>query len=427
MQEELLHYIWKFKKFDFTNAKTTEGDELVLVSVGNHNHLSGPDFFNAKLRIAGQLWAGNVEIHIRSSDWYFHAHETDKNYDNVILHVVWEDDVAIYRKDESRIPCLELKSLVLPSVITTYNGLMLTGDKWINCEKDFPNFGDFELDNWLEYLYFDKLEDKSKVIKELLQSSKNDWEATLFKLLAKGFGLNINGEAFLNMAEKLDFAILKKLSTNLFQLEALFFGLSGLLEKQMEDPYFSKLKREYAYLSHKFNLDNASCIKPKFFRLRPDNFPSIRLAQLAAMYHRHATLFSEIINISTIKDAQKIFDIKVSDYWNAHYNFGKEHSLRKKRISNGFIELLLINTVLPIKFAYSQHLDVQSEEQLVAILKTIPLEKNSVVLKFNQLRPATAENALQSQALLKLKNEYCDKNRCLQCSLGAKLLGQTSN
>lgn len=427
MQEELLHYIWKFKKFDFTKLRTTEGDELVLVSSGNHNQLSGPDFFNAKLRIADQLWAGNVEIHIRSSDWYFHSHEIDTNYDNVILHVVWEDDVAIYRKDESRIPSLELKSLVSPSMITTYNKLMLTGEKWINCENDFSKFGDFELNNWLENLYFDKLEDKSKAIQELLQASKNDWEATLFKSLTKGFGLNTNGEAFLSMAEKLDFAILKKLSNNLFQLEALFFGLTGLLERDLQDAYFNKLKEEYSYLSHKFNLDNPNPIKPKFFRLRPDNFPTIRLAQLAALFHIHTKLFSAIISINTSKDAQKIFDVQLSDYWNTHYNFGKEHPFRKKKITHSFIELLLINTILPIKFAYSQHLDLQSDELLVTILKTIPPEKNAVVMKFNQLRPATAKNALQSQALLKLKKEYCEKNRCLQCSLGAKLLGQTSN
>jgi len=224
MQEDFLHYLWKHKKFDTLNLKTTQGEQITLIFVGEHNHNSGPDFFNSQLKIAEQLWAGNVEIHVKSSDWFLHNHETDKAYDNVILHVVWEHDTEIFRKDNSEISTLELKDYVDKSVLQKYQQLFSNTNKWINCENNFAEVDDFVLDNWLERLYFERLERKSEDINQLLKTSKNNWEAVLFKMLAKNFGLKVNGESFFSLANSFDFSILRKLQTKQQNLEALFFG-----------------------------------------------------------------------------------------------------------------------------------------------------------------------------------------------------------
>lgn len=426
MQEELLHYIWKYKKFDFTAAKTTAGEALVLIDNGLHNTNSGPDFFNARLKIGGQLWAGNVEIHLKASDWYFHAHETNPEYDNVILHVVWEEDVDVFRRDNSPIPALVLKPLVSAEILQNYQHLT-SGEKWINCEHDFGSFQDFQLKHWLERLFLERLEEKSKKIEELLRKSGNDWEAVLFRMLARNFGLNVNGDAFQSMAESFPFKVLQKNLQDQTKLEALLLGQSGMLNKGDESAYFKNLIKQYNFQQHKYGLSNSGVIAPKHFRLRPDNFPGLRLVQLAAVYHRNRKLFAEIIAAKELPSVYTIFDVEVSDYWKTHYNFGKEHRPRPKKLSNNFIDLLLINTIIPLKFAYSRYVGNPQEEELLELMQGITAEKNSVVEKFEQLRPGTLQNALDSQALLQLKKYYCEKNRCLECHLGFSLLQKTSS
>src|SRR5690606_5432707 len=353
MQEDFLHYIWKFKKFDFGNAATVDGSPLVISNTGTHNTNSGPDFFNARLKVGGQSWAGNVEIHIRSSDWYAHRHEEDPNYDNVILHVVWEDDIEIYRKDNSTIPTLELKDLVSEDMLQKYRNLLTAPNlKWINCENDFPGFGNFELNNWLERLYLEKLQFKSQAIKELHKATGNNWEAVLFILLARSVGSKVNAGSFLSMAQSLDFKIIQKCSESPIRMEALFLGQSGLLDRKAEDGYFFQLKGEYDYLKRKFNLDNSIVERPNYFRLRPDNFPTIRLSQLANLYFNQNHLFSSVINSHSRKELHELFKTETSLFWKTHYNFGKPHTLRKKPLSENFIDLILINTVVPIKFSW---------------------------------------------------------------------------
>lgn len=423
MQEDFLHYIWKFKKFDFGNAKTAEGWPVTIVHGGVANFNSGPDFFNATLKIGDQTWAGNVEIHIKSSDWYAHGHEQDLNYDNVILHVVWQDDIQIFRKDNSHIPTLELKDLVAGDTIQSYRNLLMAPNRrWINCENEFHTFDTFELDNWLERLFLEKLQDKSKMIKELLKASGNNWEVVLFQLLSKNFGLKVNGSAFLSMAQSIDFKVIQKTKNSLQTMEALFLGQSGLLENKMEDVYFNELKKEYIFLKRKYSLNNSFVERPKFFRLRPDNFPNIRLSQLAFLYSKSPQLFTKIIKADKRADLFKVLKVETSKYWRSHYNFGKPHSSRIKNITDSFLDLLIINTVVPIKFYYSQNTGTGETEGIIDLINEIKAEKNTVIDKFNSLRPGTGNTALQSQGLLHMKNEYCAKNACLKCNMGSKLL-----
>lgn len=326
MREELLHFIWKYKKLQLQNLVTTRDESLTIVDPGSHNHQSGPDFFNAKIKIDGQLWAGNVEIHSNASDWYAHHHEEDIAYDNVILHVVWHDDINVYRRDNSLIPTLELKKYVSEDLLSNYKRLFDNRSvKFINCENGISKVDDFVVRNWFERLYIERLEEKSKLVNTLLKSSNNDWEKVLFMLLLKNYGLNINGASFLSIAQALDFSRVRKLRKDHFQLESVFFGLAGLLEhREMQDSYFDSLKKEYAYLRKKFNLNQESVQRPEFFKLRPTNFPTIRLSQIARLYNEHENLFQKVINASDLDDLYAIFDISASRYWDNHFTFGKE-------------------------------------------------------------------------------------------------------
>jgi hypothetical protein len=421
MQEEFLHYIWNHKKFNFSQLKTTNNKVVTISSIGNYNKNTGPDFFNAQLKIEEQLWAGNVEIHVKSSDWYLHNHETDSNYDNVILHVVWEHDSDVFRKDNSIIPTLELKPYVSKDTINNYSKLFSKSQKWINCEKDYSSVDKFTLTNWLERLYFERLERKSEIIKQLLEDSKNNWEATLFCMLAKNFGLKINGDAFLSIVKSVEFSIIRKINGNQINLEALFFGQAGLLENDVEDTFHFQLKKEYDFLKHKFHLSNKHMVPVQFFRLRPSNFPTIRLSQLANLYSRTHDLFSKIIELQSIDDFNDLFSAETSPYWESHYTFGKGSKSSKKRVSKSFINLIMINTVIPIKFSYAQYLGKPIDQEIMNLVMQIPSEKNSIVEKFLKLKTISS-SALESQALIQLKNEYCDKNRCLQCAIGNEIL-----
>lgn len=421
MHEAFLHYVWQFKKFNTSNLKTTAGDVITLFNNGQSNLNGGPDFFNAQLEIEGQLWAGNVEIHIKSSDWYVHNHEMDAAYDNVILHVVYEHDTDVFRKDNSIIPALELKNLIDANVFKNYQKLLMSPRKWINCESDIAEVDDFVIFNWLERLYIERLERKSKTIEKLLQTSKNDWESVLFKLLAKNFGLKVNGDAFFSLANSFDFSIVRKMQSQPIHLEALFFGQMGLLDANIENAYFQNLSREYRFISQKFNLSNDEVIPLQFFRLRPPNFPTIRLSQLAILYHEHANLFTKIMAAQTIADLYELFQISTSNFWQTHFTFEKTSRKSKKSLTKSFIDLLLINTVLPLRFCYMQHHGKPAAESCLLMAQKIASEQNAIIKAFNNLKPIS-DSALTSQSLIQLKTEYCDKNRCMSCAIGNSLL-----
>ena len=423
MKEELLHFIWKYSKFPLNKLFTTAGESVAIVEVGWHNHLAGPDFVNSKIRIADQLWAGTVEIHISSSDWYAHNHEKDPNYDNVILHVVWEDTMPVVRKDGSLLPVLLLSNYVPNSLLASFNKLMKP-EKFINCNTDINSLEDIKWHQWLDRLYFERLSNKAQVIESLLLSSNNDWEQLLFSLLLKGFGSKINGDSFLMMGRNIDFSMVKKMVHNPFQLEALLFGMSGLLEHNSTlDNYFDTLKLEYTYVKHKFNINTSVYLKPSFFKLRPANFPTIRLSQFAIMYANTSNLFSKIINLWEVTELRKCFQSKASKYWDTHYVFGKETHGTAKKLSTAFIDLLIINVVIPVKFSYFKFLGEDKTTEIVALISSVVKEENRVVKKYAELG-VKISNAFQSQALLELHANYCSKNKCLQCQVGASLLSR---
>ena len=421
MKEEFLHYVWKFQKFCTRELFTSSNKEIKILSVGTHNLNAGPDFFNSQISIDGQLWAGNIEIHVKSSHWYSHQHQIDSNYDNVVLHVVWEHDADIYRNDNSIIPTLEIKDLIEARTLDNYRMLIKNSNKWISCENDFPNISGLVYNNWLERLYFERLEKKSVLILNELSDTTNNWEELLFRLLCKNFGLKVNGEAFLDMARSIDFDVLQKCSHNLIDIESLLLGQADLLNDCSEDCYFDQLKRNYHYLKHKFKLDNSEIITPKFFRLRPPSFPTIRLSQLAMLYAKVPSLFSKIIAAKTKEEFYSLFKISASEYWNNHYNFGISSPKKPKILSKKFIDLLIINTILPLKFCYATFIGKDISEEIVALSQAISKEENSVIRKFEEIRP-TVRNALQSQGLIQLKTNYCDQYKCINCAIGNYIL-----
>ena len=420
MKEDFLHHVWQFKKFDIANLKTTKGESIQILNSGQYLQLAGPDFFNAQLIIGNQKWAGNVEIHLKSSDWYVHNHEKDSNYDSVILHVVWEHDVPIFRKDNSEIPTLELKEYVALTDLHKYQTL-ITQKSWIYCENDISSIDSFVFKNWQERLYFERLERKSTEIKQLLQSSNNDWEAVLFCLLAKNFGLNTNGILFHNMSKSIPFSVIRKESFAVENLEALFFGQTNMLEINFQDSYTKKLQQDYNYLIQKYKITKNVFEKVEFFKHRPDNFPTIRLAQLATLYHKERNLFSKIMGCSTTFQIYDLFKIEVSNYWETHYNFDKISVYKKKKLSRSFLNLIVINTIIPVRFAYEQSLKKEISQEIVELVEAIEPEKNNIIDKF-EIFGIKTKNALHTQSLIQLKKEYCENKKCLQCAVGIQLL-----
>jgi hypothetical protein len=420
MKEDFLHYLWKFKKFDALNLKTVNNEEITIINVGQYLELAGPDFFNAQITIDNQKWAGNVEIHLKSSDWYVHHHEKDAGYENVILHVVWEHDTAVFRNNNTEIPVLELKKYVEKETVENYQSLMAP-KSWIFCEKQLKEIDEFAFKNWQERLFFERLERKSQPIFDLLEQTNQDWEAVLFCLLAKNFGLNTNGEIFLKIAQSIPFSIIRKESFEVENLEALIFGASRLLDSEKEDNYFKDLKFRYFYLLHKYQIEKV-CIEPvQFFKHRPDNFPTIRLSQLANLYHSQQNLFSKISTLNSLKDIYGVFQVSASEYWLNHYQFDKESPKKKKPLSKSFIDLIVINTIIPLQFAFAKSQGKEISEDLIRLLNEVTPEKNAIIDKFSSFG-IQSKSAFETQSLLQLKNEYCNKSKCLECSVGMELL-----
>ncbi|MEY4432048.1 MAG: hypothetical protein RLZZ44_178 [Bacteroidota bacterium] len=420
MKEDFLHYLWQFAIFNTLDLATTTGDPITINHVGHYLEQSGPDFFNAQITINHQKWAGNVEIHLKSSDWYLHHHEKDSAYENVILHVVWEHDVDVFRRDNSLIPVLELKQYVDAETLIKYQSLR-TVKSWIFCENQLASVDRFIVRNWQERLFFERLERKSKPIFNLLATTNSDWETVLFYLLAKNFGLNTNGEQFFKIAQAIPFSVIRKEAAELENLEALLFGNSGLLNTAKEDQYFNDLHFRYMYLLQKYQLEQPIIGSLHFFQHRPDNFPTIRLSQLASLYNLQHHLFSKIIAAHSTDSIYKLFEVSASEYWLTHYKFDKTSPKKMKMLSQSFIDLLIINTILPIQFAYAQSQGKDNSEILIQLLSGIAPEKNGVIDKFKSFGLA-ATNAYESQSLLQLKNEYCDKNKCLSCAIGIDLI-----
>ena len=421
MNEDFLHYVWLYKMFSKVDFKTTGNEHLSIIKSGLHNKNAGPDFLNAQLKIDGQTWIGNVEIHLKASDWYLHNHEKDLNYDAVILHVVWENDVAIYMKNNKPIPTLVLKNFIDETVLNKYKNLFLAPTAWLPCKNAISTVDKFIFNNWKERLFFDRLERKSEEINTLLQEKNNNFEAVLFQLLIKNFGLKVNGNSFLRLAKSIDYSVIKKLSFHANQLAALLFGQAGFLEEETEDEYQKELRKEYDYLKHKFKLNHIPKNEFSFFRMRPNNFPTIRIAQLVALFHKHQNLFSKLIAIDNLEEFYELFTIVVNPFWQTHYNFESISKKSSKKITTSFVDLLIINTIIPLKFLFQKSRGEVDEEFFLVLLKKMKPEKNSIISKFSEIG-VSSKNALDTQALLELKNNYCAPKRCLECAIGNTIL-----
>ena len=420
MNEKLLQYLWNHKIFKSLDFKDTEGNSIEIIDFGTFNPNSGPDFQMAKIKLGNLTLVGNIELHIKASDWQKHQHSGNPNFENLILHVVYENDSEIPHLTHRNIPTLELKNYIDKTVINNYQNILESHQK-IPCEAIFDEtkipFG------FYESMLLKKLDEKSLTIENDLAQSNNDYEAVLFHYMAYAFGLKINSPIFKQMAESIPFNTFQKISKSQLQSEALFFGLSNWLNEPLDEE-MTVWKREFEFISNKFQLTPLR-FNPKFLRLRPHNFPTIRLSQLSNLYYQAPNLFSKIINAKTYSEVFKIFEnITANDYWDNHYSFGKPtDKTQKKTLSKNFINLILINAILPIKYTYHKYRNEDTADELVSFYTKIPSESNSILTYWKQLGVAT-KNALESQALLYQTQNFCKAKKCLNCSIGLQLLKQ---
>lgn len=421
MTEDLLHFVWKHQKFSINTLKTTNNEEVRVLRQGYHNQdKAGPDFLNGQIIIGEQHWVGNIEIHLKSSDWYAHQHQDDTNYTSVILHVVWEHDVEVFNVHNQAIPVVELSKYIPKKILLEYQHLLNNKKSWIPCAKSLSFIDDFTWKNWLERLFFERLEQKSIVVEELLKKTGNNWEEVCFSMLAKSFGGNVNGNDFLKIALSIPVSIFQK-EKNALVLDALFMGQAGLLNGVLDVRYFNELKREFSFLNHKYQLKELLDVQMHFFKLRPPNFPTIRISQLANLYIKHSNLFKVLMEANTLKDLYIILECQASEFWDTHYTFQKESTIRRKKITTSFMDLLIINTILPLRFVYEKYYSTFDESDFMAFYEKLQPEKNNIVNNFIKIR-RPPKNAMESQALIYLKKNYCDKFRCLECNVGCKIL-----
>lgn len=422
MNEDFLHFVWKYKLMDVLNLYTTDRELITIISPGIHNKHAGPDFFNARLKIGQTIWAGNVEIHKNASDWYKHQHFNDKAYDNVILHVVLVNDQPIVNSQGISISTLCLENLLNESVIKKYQSLQSTVAE-LPCQSFLSSVSNLTILTWLERLLIERLEEKVLLIETELKNTVNNWEETFYRIIARGFGFNVNAEPFLLLERSIPLILLAKHKNNRFQLEALLFGQAGLLSGDLNDEYLQQLKQEYDFLSIKHQLQPIDDHLWKFLRLRPSNFPTIRIAQFADLIFKSNHLLAKILNVTEIKELVVLFKVKASSYWDNHFltdkvtNKQEEKYLGKESIYN-----ILINVVIPFIFFHGKrHQEEGQIRRALSLLESIPPEINVITKLFSNFG-VKGENAAQSQALIQLKNNYCDRKYCLTCSIGVNIL-----
>jgi hypothetical protein len=432
--EQLLHYVWKHKLFPLKPLATTTGLPVEVIDPGLHNRHAGPDFFNAKIKIGETVWVGNVEIHDKASDWYLHSHHEDDHYDNVVLHVVGKADTDVQTKGGQLVPQLRLG--VPDEVLENYNEL-LQADKYPPCHKIIPKLSKLMVHSWMSALQTERLEQKTDTIRHRVELCNGSWEDAYFMTLARNYGFGINGDAFEQWAASVPLQDVAHHRDNLFQVEAMFMGQAGLLDAEAvprryreaasNEGYFSRMREEYLYLSHKFQLKPIDHQLWRFLRLRPQNFPHIRIAQMANLFYQQKTGLSRLIDCEDVKAVRTLFRTNVTPYWETHYMFGAESKKSQKRLSSSSLDLLLINTAVPMLFAYGRH--KQAEElcdRALAFLEQLKAENNHIVRMWKECG-LTVENAGDSQALIQLKKEYCDKKDCLRCRIGYEFLASASS
>jgi len=421
--ESFLHYIWQFQYLSKTALLTTMGQEISVFHPGQRNPHSGPDFSNARVRIGEIEWMGSVEIHIHSSGWLEHHHNTDPTYDNVILHVVWKNDKTVTRSDGSDMPTLELKDRVSESLLIHYNSLMHNPEE-IPCGSRLDGINTISKLSMLDKVLTERLESKAQLVLKVLQRNNNDWEETAYQMILKNFGFKVNTEPFQQLAQSVSYKFLLRHADQWLQVEALLFGQAGFLEENSADQYYRALQREYKLLSQKYQLTGKKVSKTqwRFLRLRPANFPTLRIAQFASLIHHRKNFFSSILSESTNKGLRTFFSVQQSAYWMRHYSFFREQPEDVTILGELSIDNIIINSVVPVLAAYGKSRDDDMYvDRAVRILQQMHPESNMIIRHWNSLG-LSARTAFDSQGLLHLYNNYCLKRRCLDCNIGASLI-----
>ena len=424
MQENFLHYVWQHQYFDLPDLQTTNGESLIVTNSGILNQNAGPDFSNAHLILQGVKWAGNVEIHVKASAWYQHNHYKDQSYDNVILHVVWENDCDVHRTDGSIIPAFELKGRVDTELIHKWTSLV-NSEFQIPCAGQISQVDEIARISMMDKVLMSRLERKAEEIVEVFKSTNNDWEETAYRILAKNLGFKINAQPFEQLAQSISINILRKHSNSRLQMEALLFGQAGMLNKNTSD-YQQELEYEYRFLAHKYNLltKQVKLEQWKFAKLRPVNFPTIRIAQLASILQENGSIFSSFLELESISQATTIFKIPTSTFWQNHYRFDSISDKIDKTLGRSSIENIVINTVIPLMVAYGKYIGEQHYiDRAIGFLEGINSENNRIIRKWKEVG-INVKSAFDSQALIELANNYCGKKRCLSCKIGNQIVSK---
>ena len=432
--EKLLYYVWKYKLFPLRKLQTTDGQTLEVIDPGILNRDAGPDFFNAKIKLDDTLWVGNVEIHRRSADWYAHGHHEDAHYNNVVLHVAEKVDRTVETQDGKTLPQLELE---IPGYMReNYEELCRTTD-YPRCHRVIPQIDPFTAHSWLNALLYERLEQRAGQVAERVRQLQGDWERAYFITLSRNFGFGINGDAFEEWARHIPLQAVAHHRDDLFQIEAVFLGQAGLLDldtvpkkyrdEAIDDGYYPRLKREYDYLAHKFGLAPMDPAAWKFLRLRPQNFPHVRIAQLAQLYYAQTAGFSRLLEATTLEALHTMLSTHATDYWQSHYTFGCPSHKNAKQLTAGSMNLIVINTVVPLLYAYGQThgLDAFCQRAL-QLLEPIKAENNYITRQWSECG-IKVDSAADSQALIQLKKEYCDRRYCLHCRFGYEFMKQKRN
>jgi hypothetical protein len=429
MKEDFLHYIWKFRLFGSNELATTTGDGLRIISPGVHNFNAGPDFLNAQIKVAGEMWMGHVEIHIKSSDWRRHGHTDDERYHNVILHVVFDHDEDIHLIQQNDLQVLELKNILPLDLWKQYEG-WLQSKNWVACQASASQVPEIVWNSWKDRLMIERLEQKSQAVLTRLYLCQGDWSAVLYRMLARNFGFKTNADAMEMLAESLPIIILARYKSDPFQIEALLFGQAGFLEAEFIDEYPQRLSKEYSFLKKKLGLIPLKASIWNFGRIRPVNFPTIRLAQFASLISQSEQLFRTISEAPDAESIFKLFSTGAHEYWNDHYRFDEEAGLtgrRSRMLGKSAIENILVNTVAVVLFAYGRSMkDDRFLEKAVKLSEICPPEDNRITKNWSTFGVPSA-NAAESQALIQLYNKYCVMKRCLNCQIGTKILTGTNS
>ncbi|MDR2953536.1 MAG: DUF2851 family protein [Prevotella sp.] len=417
--EDILHYIWKFRLFN-KDMKTTDGKPIEVIDVGIHNFNEGPDFFNAKIKIEDKVWAGNIEIHQNSKDWIKHKHQESKSYNSVILHVVKKADCEVVNELEQSVPQCEIS---YPDSINENYEFLIHSKTDIPCCNYIGDMPTLHLNSWMNSLLIERLERKSNHIKELLARFNNSWEDVFYVILSRNLGFGLNSDSFERLALSLPLKYILKQGDNIIQTEALLFGQAGMLDDaKVKDDYYSLLQKEYEFLRNKYDLKPLESYIFKSMRTRPNSMPQIRIAQLAALLHSSKALFSKIINCDDLGRIRLMFHVNASEYWQTHYAFGSLSERKSKYLGDASLDIILINTVVPLLFIYGKFVDSDKYcERALSFLEMILPEKNSITKRFSQLK-MPLNNAADSQAMIQLKREYCELRKCLFCRIGHRLL-----